>query len=196
MDDATAAWNRIRQWYKKHTPRGTFRVTKGASDAGLDRLESVLGLSLPRTFRACYRIHAGTAGTSLMHFGNLLSLAGIEKRWKMLKKWQLEMGYGAENAVDWKTGQLQSDKIRPVWWNPSRIPISENGGGDGMILDLDPAKGGTKGQVFWLNHEVGPTDLLASGLVEFLTQGADDLEAGKYLWDEEGLWVRPVEWPE
>lgn len=196
MNDATRAWNRIRQWHRLNTPPGTFRVSKGASDRSLARLESIIGSSLTRGFRDCYRAHNGTAGTSFLNCGNLLSLTGIEKQWKTLKKWQLEIGYGTDNGVDWATRQLKSLEIKPLWWNQLRVPISDNGGGDRLILDLDPAKDGRKGQVFWLNHEVGPTNLLSSSLVEFLAQAADDLESDKYVWDEEGLWVRPREWPE
>jgi cell wall assembly regulator SMI1 len=60
------------------------------------------------------------------------------------------------------------------------------------MLDLDPAEGGTYGQIVDHSHEVGPTSLLAVSWSEWLAQLADDLEAGKHVYLEEEKTVAPL----
>jgi hypothetical protein len=38
---------------------------------------------------------------------------------------------------------LESPEIKPIWWNQLRLPLTDNGGGDPVTLDMDPAGAGT-----------------------------------------------------
>jgi cell wall assembly regulator SMI1 len=82
--------------------------------------------------------------------------------------------------------------IRPVHWNTRWVPISHNNGGDHQCIDLDPARGGTVGQVIQFSHEVGPVRVLAVGFGAWLRTYAEELDAGHYRYDPDELWVVPV----
>lgn len=82
---------------------------------------------------------------------------------------------------DWQPTDI-SGPIKPIWWNTKRIHLTDNSG-EHLTIDLDPPPNGRRGQIIHLG-DVGPTKVLATSWSAFLTQLADDLEAGKYFYDE------------
>ena len=70
-----------------------------------------------------------------------------------------------------------------MFWNKKRIYVTDNSG-DHLALDLDPPADGKYGQVLHHSHEIGPTEVVASGWGEFLRTLVDDLESGKYVYLE------------
>lgn len=80
--------------------------------------------------------------------------------------------------------------IKPIWWNPLRIRVTDNRSGGGLTIDLDPAKGGTRGQVIHFDSVMGPTRVYATGWGEFLKQIATDAQAGCFVFDENRVWRR------
>ena len=130
------SWRKICEWYRFNTPPGTFEPSTGASKDELAQLQSLVGVDLPRDFHDAYRIHNGTNDGWLANHGMLLSLDKIARQWTRFLQMQNEDGYG----LDWPLRDLEEpSKIKSVWWNPLRIPITDNGGCDPVTLDLDPA---------------------------------------------------------
>ena len=142
---------------------------------------------LPADVRESYLLHNGTGGAFLLYFGELMTLDDIEKMWRRYGEWQEADEYGIGD--DWKTSA--KGPIKPFWWSPARIPMTDNGGGDPVFLDLDPAKGGRAGQLLKYNHETGPEFVLSQSLSAWLATIANDLERGKYLYIEDAETVAP-----
>jgi cell wall assembly regulator SMI1 len=101
--------------------------------------------------------------------------------WKMMK--------GLVDGGNFDDGRAESDKgVQKKWWDVGWIPFASNGGGDHFCIDLDPGKGGTKGQVIHFRHDAERRTLLAPSLRAFLHDLANGLEDGKYRYDsEEGI---------
>ncbi len=74
--------------------------------------------------------------------------------------------------------------IKPIFWNPRRIYITDNSGNH-LTLDLDPPEDGTYGQILDHDHEVGPTVVVAPSWSALLRQLVEDLESGKYIYFEQ-----------
>ena len=53
------------------------------------------------------------------------------------------------------------------------------------MIDLDPGAKGTRGQVLLMDRLWGPSELLANSLSEWLNLFVDDLEDGKYVYDDD-----------
>jgi cell wall assembly regulator SMI1 len=211
------SWDRIFAWYDANTPPGTLAANPGASERQVAELESLVGTRLPDEFRASCRLLDGTRRGWLLYHGALLPLAGIAAEWQWYRK-QAEQGYG--EGPDYECRQVESPEIKPVWWTPLRLPITDNGGGDHDMLDLDPAAGGSRGQIIHMSHEVGPVCLLVRprrrrtdqlslwddgdesdpvaalgrGMAGWLAQIADELESGVHAYSESSLMVCPVAW--
>jgi cell wall assembly regulator SMI1 len=194
MSDLRHVWQRIAQWHQENLPealrdggRQQEFLSVGASGGELTDAEQVMGLVLPADIRESYRLHDGSQnGYAILPWGyHLLSLAGVVASWRM---WQSHVAEGmwVEVATD------PEGPIRPVHWNHRWVPISHNNGGDHQCVDLDPAPGGKAGQVIAFNHEVGPVRVLADGFGAWLGAYAAGLEAGRYRYDSEELWVVPL----
>jgi cell wall assembly regulator SMI1 len=84
--------------------------------------------------------------------------------------------------------------VKATWWNPFRLPLTDNGGGDPVTLDLDPAEDGDNGQILRFNHEVGPIKVIAGNFGEWLERVASDLESGELAYSDMELQVQPVNW--
>lgn len=180
------SWKRIAKWYSDHTPNG-LPLADGASPEQIVAFEEFVGQPVPADVRESYSLHNGTGGRFLIYFGELMTLDSIEKMWQRYGEWQKADGYGIGD--DWKTSA--KGPIKPYWWSPSRIPLTDNGGGDPVFLDLDPARNGRIGQLLEYSHETGPKLVLARSLSEWLAEIATDLEQGKYVYIEDAETVAP-----
>lgn len=185
------SWKRIVDWHKRSVPEGKFRLAKAVRKGQFAAFEAELGILLPADVRESYLLHDGTAGTWLLYFGEVMSLDGIKAMWRRYGDWQAENGYGL--GADWQPDDIEGP-IKPIWWSPLRIPITDNGGGDPVMIDLDPNKGGERGQIIKFNHEGGPIKVLAPNFAHWLDKIASELEAGQHRYNEiEGM-VHPITW--
>jgi cell wall assembly regulator SMI1 len=172
-------WGRIVAWYEVNTPSGTLRLPPGASPQALDAAEAKLGQRLPDDLRSFYRLHDGLGGSWLLHYGEFLSLDNLVMQWG----WYADMERTEDPADPLYQTKAVSGPIKPVWWSSRRLPVTDNSG-DHTMIDLDPAPGGTVGQVITYDHEVGPMRVLAPSFSAWLALIAVALEAGKAIWQE------------
>jgi cell wall assembly regulator SMI1 len=181
-----SSWNRIDMWIKQHAPQWK-PLKKGASAEQLASAEKKFGFRLPADLRDSYRVHNGSRDDAQIFpcpddiSYSLMSFAEVVQDWKMMNE-LLE-------ASDFEDRHAKSDQgVRNDWWNTGWVPFASNGGGDYFCVDLAPAVGGKKGQVITVNHESGEHKVLAPSFREWLYRFANDLEDGKFSFDEdEGL---------
>lgn len=168
-------WKRIDAWLKQNAPETFADLQPGASDADIKKAERALSCELPEVVTQSYRIHNGMRGGDgpLIDGWSLLSLAVLVRGWKTLKKLSDDGTF--ESMEGDAAPQIKSD-----WWNPRWIPVASNSSGDFVCVDLDPKRGGKRGQVISFWHAGPRRELLATGFKAWLEQFADDLEAGKY----------------
>jgi cell wall assembly regulator SMI1 len=197
-------WQRIESWLSRHAPHAWQMLRPGASKAEIQQAEVTLGITLPEDFKASCRIHNGgyalnLATETVMLPGGyalnlttemtLLPLEEVVSTWQDLKDcledetWANTLPeHFKEDRSRWPTVPLQL-----VWWHPQWIPFGSDSAGNCCCLDLAPTKGGSVGQVIDWDHEVGPTEVLASSFLEVLSAFASDLEAGAYVDTDTGL---------
>ena len=145
------------------------RVNPPADALEIQRLEEAVGVELPQAFRDYLSTLNGQKNTEeaardrnteipLLGFNPFLSVTGIIETWNMMN----ELFAGETKPLDW----VEEDKIKPFTWRRHWIPFTEYEGSQYLILDCDPGKNGTYGQVFcW-----------CSGM-DFLEVAADSFEA-------------------
>ena len=175
------AWSAIEKWFAANASSDEFALSAGASESELRRVESAIGLRFPDDLRISYAIHDGVVNQRSLYFSYyLLTLEEIIKTCNMLKQILEQGNYH---------GFVASPKgpIRPVYWDPCWIQFMDNGAGDGLAVDMNPAEGGAIGQVIVCSHETGPERVLAISFGDWLSQFADDLRNGKYEYDGDVL---------
>jgi cell wall assembly regulator SMI1 len=117
-------------------------------------------------------IHDGSGNLWLHDRGVFLSLEGL------LEAWEQEFDlWGDGDNDEWATPE---GPIKKKWFSRKWLPALDTWCGDYTCLDLDPAKGGKRGQVLSWYHDNGPTRVIAPSFGTLLQQFAQELEAGLY----------------
>ncbi|MFC6592597.1 SMI1/KNR4 family protein [Deinococcus lacus] len=169
-----AAWKRIEAWYEAHGIADY--LLPGASASEITELESELGQTLPDEFRESLKRHNGSVDSGWPH-GDLLSARRIAENWQILTE-LLEGGDFSESIPDLEA----SDRVRLDWWNRHWVPLDDDFGGNGYVMDLAPAPAGSVGQVFFWDHECGPSEPEALSISNYLRLSLERL----YEEEEEG----------
>lgn len=148
-------------------------LRKGASASAITKLEQVVGLTLPDSFKIFYQSNDGQKPDSvplvpppdnLDDTGyTLLPINVIISDWKMLR------GLLEKGEFDQLKG-VSDQKVRPDWWNIGWIPFAGNGHGDYLCLDMVPRRPGKKGQIISVNHESPRRTWEAGDFLEWLSQ--------------------------
>jgi len=187
MTDIKAVWKRIESWLEQNAPEVAVGLGDGATEEQIAVAERKLGVALPEEVHASYSIHdgqqtdrslGGVVGGVFVPGGDFLSLARIVDEWTVWK-----------DLLDSSTFDgIQSDPqpgIKPDWWNPRWIPITYDGSGNHHCVDLDPAPGGTVGQIITMWHDGGEREVMAASFGEWLATLADEYERGEWVYSED-----------
>jgi cell wall assembly regulator SMI1 len=187
--DVRDAWKRIIAWADANLPEGSFVPAKRATKKQVEKLEKALKFELPEEVRQSYMIHNGTSKTSFPFIGHLMSLDEIELKWTTYCQWQRDSywGLGTDNHPNKIWGP-----IKPTWWNPLRLPITDDDAGDGLMLDFDPPRAGSYGQVIHFDHEQGPLRVYSPDWGQLLYTVAEEVEKGLWYTNESYIWNRSV----
>jgi len=181
LDDVPTLWKRVE---KAGTPIKK-SLNKGATEAKILACEAALGVKFPPDLCASYRIHDGqkadTDGLFPEEFADLdcefvlLSLDQVAREWQ---EWK-----GLHDGGEFKNRQAMPDEgVRDDWWNPKWVPFGSDGGGDSLCVDLDPARGGTAGQVILHQHADNGRSKKATSfqaLLQLLAEHLEELASGE-----------------
>ncbi|WP_405674367.1 SMI1/KNR4 family protein [Streptomyces sp. NBC_01511] len=164
--------------------------------AEIDDLEqSSPDITLPEDLRALYAVadgDGGDGGARLMDRHSWFDLRHVAARYRSDLWWLTAASWSSHHphAVRYDAspfGLVRRSARRPGW-----IPFAENGGGDFLAVDMDPAEGGRPGQVIRIgrNHDDGPVHV-ADSVTALLRAQLDALERGAYECDVENgeLWI-------
>jgi cell wall assembly regulator SMI1 len=213
-------WERFEAWLRARAPQIAEGLAPPAATERIAAVERELGRSLPADFRESLRIHDGEAVDVGSIAGlRLNSLDELMRDWRAMAKLHEEGAFdpfSPSNDSDDFAATLARIKdiesrvaggaapkrpsapspsskhrgLRGGHWNRGWVPIASTGGGNSFSLDLDPAEGGCLGQVFFLDHEIGPGAVSARSFTEWLARYVDDLEQGRVGMGPRGHLVR------
>lgn len=141
-----------------------------ATDDEIVVLEGAVGAKLPEDFIASWKIHGGQADQDGVCFEgeSLLDIKGILSEWTC---WR-------DLVVDGEFDGMTSDPdagVKDAWYNLAWIPFTRNGMGDCLCIDLDPAPGGTVGQVIRMWHDDDRRERVAASFEEWLCRMVTDI---------------------
>lgn len=178
-------WVRIESWMRANAPKVFDVLQPGASDAQITELEDFLSIQFPEDIRSSYRIHNGqsTYDYGLVNGREFLSLERIKDEWQVWKELLDSGTFQAEDGQDQGSGPAPG--ICNVWWSSKWIPLTYDGGGNHDCLDLNPAEGGTVGQIITMWHDDAEREIIAPSFREWLEQYAEGLESGQFIFSEE-----------
>jgi cell wall assembly regulator SMI1 len=175
-------WERIDAWLKVNASKVFETLQAGASDSQIQTIEDALSVKFPEDFRVSYRIHDGQLQSKsfwglIPDAEDFLCLERLQGEWQ---KWKELLDSGDFNGYE----SAPDPGIKADWWNARWIPFTWDGDGNNYCLDLDPAKGGTVGQIITMIHDDSRRRIIAPSFYNWLEDYAAKLESGEYVFSE------------
>lgn len=146
-----------------------------ATSDELDMTERELGITFPEEFRTLYQWHNGDKGI-LFLFGEyrISPLSEILELYRFSQQ---------SSCSEWQQVSDESGVIKDCISNPKWVQIADNGGNTIVLLDMDPGKHGTPGQLIEVCD--GETECRYSGVKAFIADITHRISTGQIDWDEE-----------
>ncbi len=177
MERVRRAWERIDRWLAANAdPAPGFLRPPAAPDA-VASAEAAMGVAFPAELRASLAVHDGEeeGSPSLFDEWVLLPAAAMAQSWRTLLRLH-EAGELPPEPLD----GMPAGPARPTWHSLRWVPLADDGGGNRLMLDLDPGEGGAAGQLIVFYADAPDRPLVAPSLAAWLERHADDLEAGRF----------------
>jgi cell wall assembly regulator SMI1 len=169
-------WRRIERALAALDPDLPANLRPGASEASIQRAEKAFGLAFPADFRASLTRHE-SSGMPLGDGWRLDPLADLVRRYHENKEL---IDDGTITLAEVRHVRVRGP-VRSQKWNLAWLPVGVNGSSSRLILDLDPAAGGTPGQLVEQSREGQQVAVVAPSFTAWMERFAADLEAGRYL---------------
>lgn len=174
-------WSAYDAWLETHFPEGARALNPGATEEELGQLESIIGASLPSDYRQWLAIHNGQVPDAP---GVLCSDEFLSTQ-RILDEWQCMMKLAETEVAGFVAQSTPPDCIQAVWWHRLWIPITADGAGNLVCLDLAPGPRGTVGQVIDFDHETVHRTVLAARFRDWVSAYVDDVVAGLYVYSDD-----------
>lgn len=164
------SWSSFDAWLQSASDAVPEGLKGPAHDDEIRILEGALGATLPADFIASLKIHNGQAERLHGCFDGeiLLDVKGILIEWTCWRDLIVE-GALEDIASDPDIG------VKDDWFNIRWIPFTKDGMGNCLCLDLDPAPGGTEGQVIRVWHDDARRERLARNYEQWLDRIVKEL---------------------
>lgn len=184
-----ANWSGVLEQIKAISSDIYATVNPPASPSEIRELEEAMGVEFPWGFRDYLSTMNGQRNTEeavrdrnseipLLGYHPFLSVAAILETWRMMN----ELFGDGGPPLEW----AEEDKIKPFVWRRRWLPFTEFEGSQYLILDCDPGKNGTYGQVFLWSSGMDFKTVTADSFEEFAAGLYDRLAAGKFEVSEFG----------
>ncbi|MGK7887851.1 MAG: SMI1/KNR4 family protein [Leptolyngbyaceae cyanobacterium] len=187
----------IKNWLATHSPQTLAHLNPPASEDQINAVEAEIGLPLPPDVQQFLRFHDGEDGETWLAFlgdGNqLLSCQAI------IDQYQLDQEIGQavydpemEAIAFWQDRVANhviyiEGTVKPLMLHPQWIPLTCMNGDVFRYIDLDPAPGGTPGQIIEVDPEGCCYQVLAPSFAELLEKYLTQLLGGTFNVEEDGF---------
>ncbi len=173
-------WTKIEAWLNKNAPLIYKSLNAGALDKDFEALEKLVNAKLPEDFKAFYKLHNGQDGDeyAFIESEELLSIEYIINSWNIWKDLDDDNTFSDQYSTP-------DEGIKEEWWNPKWVPFTHDGSGNHFCLDLDPAEGGTYGQVIRVWYDEEERTIEAGSFTLWLKDVLEILESGDYVYSDD-----------
>ncbi|WP_139195921.1 MULTISPECIES: SMI1/KNR4 family protein [unclassified Curtobacterium] len=159
-----------------------------ATERDLAVAEAHLGHRLPEDVRALYLLHDGQHPYSAQDprfAAGLVVGQPFLPLTDVLAQWDQWDGFEAQEDMDEFASSTPQGFVQPKYAVRGWIPLTHDGGGNHVGVDLDPAAAGTVGQVITFGRDDDEHQVIAPSLLSYLEQAADLVAAGTIVPSDE-----------
>lgn len=158
---------------KKH-PTAQLGLNSGADEEALLAWEAQLNVALPEEVKAVYRCCDGQweDGADIFNGEEWLSLNRMHEEWQAWFDERQHNGQAAHLPEDLAV----DDEVQALWWHPLWLPLTSDGAGNHLCIDLAPTQEGKVGQIIRIWHDDTARTLQANSLGEWLEEYVEALD--------------------
>lgn len=183
-------WARIRSWLSREYPELGDTLNYGILPQDLAQIEMQFGFSLPAVVRESYLCVDGqeaesSAGCSEgLFFGlTFLPLESVLEEWRFWREVDSDPSTGANDYLRQSMQSIPPGWVRKEYSQRGWIPLIADKAGNYLGIDLNPAEGGSIGQVIVFGRDFDTKVVLwngdgVTGWAKWLAGFVDELESG------------------
>lgn len=188
--DVAGNWDRLHRWYAEHLPVVMETWNPPASEEQIADFERRIGRPLPEEVKASYRIHDGQRQRPGALYG--LALHSLDE---ILEHWEQARTFGMDEVFEKGVHSSQPEgAVQLVTLHPGWLPLTYDGGGNHLAIDLAPGPKGTVGQIILYGPDDEDRHVAAASWGSFLGILADELEAGNFRFNYDWREREHVDW--
>lgn len=176
LESVKNAWDRLEAWCRRYLPTLLDTLNPGATAAEITNLEQIIQQPLPEDVRVSLSIHNGQHWQNSSRFIFGLDLLDAERISEEGQKWRACDMYNEEFKDSMRV--FPEDAIKLDYANPGWIPLTRDGGGNHLGVDLAPGPAGAAGQVISFGRDEELKCVLGPSWGDFLLSYAKFLESG------------------
>lgn len=164
----------------------------GAGAEAIVALEKLIGARLPAEVHTLYQLADGQLDVfkvSAIPRGRMLAplfggyefdtLERVAQEWTSWREIRQQSSAEELDDFDLNVEVRAGHPVKKHYTHPLWIPFATDGGGNSLAFDLDPAAGGTRGQIIVIGSDDDERRVLAPGIAAFLAQLVPLLEVGR-----------------
>ncbi|KAI0065419.1 hypothetical protein BV25DRAFT_1821820 [Artomyces pyxidatus] len=184
-------WNRLRAWLSNEYPELGDTLNYGIQPQDLTAIEMQFGFALPQAVRESYLVVDGQEPESSagcpegLFFGlHLLPLEEVYDEWRFWREVDNDPTSGAHAGLREVMQSIPPNWIRKEYSQRGWIPLISDKTGNYVGVDLNPAEGGSVGQVIVFGRDFDTKVVLwrgegPAGWARWLASFVEELESGE-----------------
>ena len=184
-------WTNIRKNLIDISPKIAKSFNKPATQKEIEQLEATIGEKLPTSFVEYLTTFDGQNHNdfeiSFIGANSLLTIKEILEVWTM----QVEL-FADEPEIE-----ITENKVKPKIWDKKWIPFSDFMANQRLVIDLNPGKNGTYGQILqlWAGQDLEDDEVVvANSFDEFTKHILEDLKSKNFQITDENIIEVNDEW--
>lgn len=187
----TELWSDYVAWLKANVPLAYENLAPPATDAQIEAVERVTGVSLPDALKHVWRLNDGQRETMIattkspavpciptLSFLSTAKVIEVWAQWDELRKSETPSSLA---SLDQAARSVFPGKVRPLYTHPAWIPLwSDPTRSDYIGLDLDPDERGTRGQIINFGRDEERHAVFADDLDGLLAILLEEVKSGAW----------------
>jgi cell wall assembly regulator SMI1 len=180
--DILSNWKRIERWLQSHAPEALEQFEPPASPEAIARVTETVG-GLPDDYLALLGVHDGIGDEGIGVFEGFVPFS-LEEALDARGVMQRVTQEGRRAYPDVHDSKMRPEPgVRKLAWHDAWLPVAVSAADPRtmIFMDLDPAPGGTRGQLVRHVVDMDTLPIVAGSVAEWVERIANAMENGRVV---------------